>query len=144
MSFRLSSLECCLTLAFFAGVTFVSTSAYAQGESRPRRSIELSETNNTEVLSRLNQLTEKKAGLKELEQEWNKAFQSLSLDNRAGAADVAPQYAPAPRPTVVPNKRIKDLLERRKNWMLTPDDLLPENSNDDWLSDSTTESGHKN
>src|SRR6266478_2571631 len=121
MSFRLSSLGCCLTLALFGGVSLVSSGAYAQGESRPRRALELSETNNTEVLSRLNQLTDKKEGLKELQGEWNKSFES-SLENRANGGALQPQYAP-PRPAPISSKRMKDLLERKRSWMLTPDDL---------------------
>lgn len=142
MSFRLSSLRDCLTLAFFAGACLFSTSAYAQGETRPRRAIELSETNNTEVLNRLNQLTDKKEGLKELQGEWSKAFESLSFENRANEGALPPQYTP-PRPTPIPSKRMKEFLERKRTWMLTPDDLLPENSSDDWLNDAGNGSGRK-
>src|SRR5215471_2494253 len=127
MSFRLSSLGCCLTLAVFGSSLVTRTEA--QTESRPRRAIELAETNNTEVLTRPNQLTDKKEAFKEPEGEWKKAFESLSLENRAES--MAPQYVP-PRPAPVPNKRMKDLLERKRNWMMAPEDLLPENSGEDW------------
>jgi hypothetical protein len=144
MSFRLSSLGCCLTLAFFGGVTLFPNAARGQGDSRPRRAIELTETNNAEVLNRLNHLTEKKDGLKELPSEWNKAFGSLSLENRAtDGGGVAPQYTP-PRPPPISNKRMKDLLERKRNWTLTPDDLLPENSGEEWLDTSDTGRKHHN
>jgi len=142
MSFRLSSLGCCLSLLFFGGVSLFPTSARAQGESRPRRAIELSETNNTEVLSRLDQLTDKKEGFKELQDEWSKAFQSVTLESRTGDGSAPLQYTP-PRPAPLSSKRMKDLLERKRNWMLTPEDLLPENSSDDGFSDSGSDPKRK-
>src|SRR5579862_8140020 len=104
MSFRLSSLGCCLSLALFGGVGFVSTTAYGQGESRPRRALELSETNNAEALSRLNQVTDKKDAVKEPELDWKKSLGSLSLDNPGAPAL---QYV-APKSPPISNKRMKD------------------------------------
>jgi len=70
MSFRLSSTGCCLALIFFGGADVVLNTACAQGVSHPKRAIEFSETNNTEVLSKLNQLNNESETARGLQDEW--------------------------------------------------------------------------
>jgi len=132
MSFRLSSTGCCLALIFFGGADVVLNTACAQGVSHPKRAIEFSETNNTEVLSKLNQLNNESETARGLQDEW-KPWNSGSIDDRASRAPGA-QYAP-PSSARIPTRRLKDLLERRKSW--TSDDLLPGNSAGDWWQSST-------
>jgi hypothetical protein len=93
--------------------------AYGQGSQRPHRFIELSETNTAEILTNLNQLTTKKDGFKPLEDQL-RSLKSLSgrksLEERFNAPYIAPR-------TTIPNKTIKELLERQKNWDLSPEEL---------------------
>jgi hypothetical protein len=89
-----------------------------QGNVRPRRYIELTETNNAEILTNLNQLAVKKEGLRQLDDQLRLLKSSSShkfFENRLSAPYVAP--------TTVPSKTIQELLEKHKNWALTPEEL---------------------
>jgi hypothetical protein len=135
MNLKVSSFGCCCALLFLGAGNLVEGTAKAQGDTRHTRAIELSETNNTEVLKRLNQLGDKKDEYKELEEEWSKPFESLAVEGQTGGA-LAPYYAP-PSARAVPNKRVKELLERQKNWTLTPTDLISANGGQDWSGTSS-------
>ena len=107
-----------LSLSLMAASIGVSH-AFAQGTPRPRRYIELTETNNAEILTNLNQLSTKKDGLRQLEDQLRLLKSSSShksFEDRYSLPYVAPS------PNVLPNKTVKELLER-KNWALTPDEL---------------------
>ena len=93
--------------------------AQAQGTHRPRRAIELSETNSAEVLTNLNQITTHKEGLKQLEDQLKslKGISGNSLEDRFNA----PYLSPAK--SGLPNKTLKELLEKQNNWNLAPEDL---------------------
>jgi len=84
--------------------------------------IHFSNPKSDEVTTNLHQLTNKKDSLKDLEDDLNKSFRSFSgASSLDGVAPPPVQPAPAP---VVPSKRLKELMERRKNlFLLTPDDL---------------------
>jgi hypothetical protein len=134
MNLKVSSIGCCCALLFLGAGNLVEGTAKAQGDTRHTRAIELSETNNPEVLKRLNQLGDKKDEYKELGEEWSKPFESLSVEGQAGGS-LAPYYA-APSARAVPNKRVKELLERQKNWTLTPTELISANAAQDWTGAS--------
>jgi hypothetical protein len=93
---------------------------HAQGNQRPRRAIELSETNSAEILTNLDLLTTPKEGIKQLEDQL-KSLRGISpvnsMEERFGAPYVSPTMS------VLPNKTMKELLDRQKNWNLTPEEL---------------------
>jgi hypothetical protein len=97
-------------------------SAQAGGKQRGR-SIEFSEPKSDEVTTNLHQLTSKKDGLKQLEEDLYAPLQMF-----APKSSLEGVVAPLPRPpagSVIQSKRAKELLERRKNWVfMTPEDLL--------------------
>jgi hypothetical protein len=98
----------------------VVTHAQAQGTQKPRRFIELSETNTAEILTNLNQLTVKKEGIRELDDQlgsFNAFSGRKSLEQRFNAPYMRPSGSGS-----LPNKTIKELLER-KNWALSPEEL---------------------
>jgi hypothetical protein len=134
MEFKVSSFGCCCVLALWGAGGLVQSTALAQGETRHTRAIELSETNNTEVLKRLNQLGDKKDEYKELGDEWSKSFGAVSAESPESGA-LTPYYA-RPGARAIPTKRVKDLLERQKNWTLTPTDLISANGSQDWSQSS--------
>ena len=94
--------------------------AYAQGKPQPRRSIELSETNSAEILTNLNQFTTKKDGFRQLDDQL-RSLKGISPGNTMDGNFDAP-YRPQPAPALS-NKAVKDLLERQRNWGLTPEEL---------------------
>jgi hypothetical protein len=92
---------------------------HAQGSQQPRRAIELSETNSAEILTNLDQLTTRKEGFKQLEERLKslRGISPGSLEDRFNAPYVSPTMS------VLPNKTIKDLLDRQRTWNLTPEEL---------------------
>jgi len=94
----------------------------ALGAEKERgRPIEFSSSKSDEVTTNLNQLSSKKDSLKELEEDLYKPMQSFMPKSLDGVA-APPPHSPA-KP-VIPNKRVKELLERRKNWIFAnPKDL---------------------
>lgn len=78
----------------------------------------------------------------DLEDQLSKALESVSpkgmLDGKP-----EPQYQPVPI-QVVPNRRLKEEREKRKNWMFQEsDDLLRDHSTPDWLNPFDTKDGKK-
>src|SRR5580765_5975541 len=102
----------------FAAAALVSH-AQAQGVPRPRRSLEITETNSAEILTNLNRLTTKKEGVNELDER----LRALKNSSPAGAFDTwsMPYVPPA---GALPNKAaLKELLQRQMNWGLPAEDL---------------------
>ena len=131
MRFRLSSRRICLGAALLAGSGLLICSAQAAGKPRSR-TIEFSSPKSEEVTTNLYQLTSKKDSLKQLEEDLYKPLESFapksSLD---GVVARPPRTAPS---TAIQNKRVKELLERRKNYMfMTPEELLGAPTLDDVL-----------
>jgi hypothetical protein len=92
------------------------------GSKERGRSIEFSDPKSDETTTNLHQLTSKNDSLKQLEEDAYKSVKTLwggsSLD---GVAPPPMQPSVAP---VVPSKRLKELLERRRNFfLLSPEDL---------------------
>jgi hypothetical protein len=120
MSLGFSRFGVWLVLGCFAANGLLVGHAYAQGKPQPRRSIELSETNSAEILTNLNQFTTKKDGFRQLDDQL-RSLKGISPQNTMdGNFDLPfrPQSS-----TTLPNKAVKELLERKNNWGLTPDEL---------------------
>jgi hypothetical protein len=122
MRARLSSLRIGLALMALALCGLWVCTAQAGGRERGRP-IEFSEPKSDEVTTNLNQLTNKKDSLKELEGEFYRAMRSFSGNSSLDAMPAPPVRQPSG--PVIPSKRAKELLERRKNAVfLTPEDLV--------------------
>jgi hypothetical protein len=97
-------------------------SAHAGGKERGR-SIDFSESRSDEVTTNLHLLTSKKDSLKQWEEDLYQPLHSFAPKSSLEGV-VAPPARP-PAGSVIQNKRVKELLERRKNWVfMTPEDLL--------------------
>jgi hypothetical protein len=119
MSFRLYKLGWCIVLSGLVCSGLLQSNGYAQGTHKPRRFIELSETNSAEILTNLTRLTTKQDGVDQLEDQLRtiKGLSTSSLERR-----LALPYVPHSS-TPIPTKTIKELIERQKNWGLTPEQL---------------------
>lgn len=120
MSFRFSRFGLWMVLALFAICGPAVSHVHAQGKPQPRRAIELSETNSAEILTNLNQLTTKKDGFRQLDEQL-KSLKGISPGNSMESRFTAPYVSPTT--PVLPRKAIKELLDRKKNWGLTPEQL---------------------
>jgi len=124
MSFRLSSLRICSGLVAVAVISLLPCSAQTGGRQRGRP-IEFSEPRSDEVMTNLHQLTIKKDGLKEMEEGLYRPLPSST--SQSSLDGVAAPLPSGPAPTVIQSQRVKELLERRKNWVfMRPEDLLAE------------------
>ena len=122
MSFRLSSCRICWGVAALALSGLLVYSAQAGGKQRGR-TIEFSEPKSDEVSTNLHQLTSKKDGLRQLEEDLYKPLQSFAPKSSLEGVVAQPHRPPAS--SVIQSKRAKELLERRKNWeFMTPEDLM--------------------
>ena len=109
-------------MAAVAVSSLLLCSAQAGGKQRGRP-IEFSEPRSDEVTTNLHQLTSKKDGLKQLEEDLYKPLQSFAP--KSSLEGVAAPPARPPAGPVIQSKRAKELLERRKNWVfMSPEDLL--------------------
>jgi hypothetical protein len=80
--------------------------------------------------------------LMDLEDQLSKALESISPKGMLDAKP-EPQYQPPPLP-VIPNRRLKEEREKRKNWMFQDsDNWLRDSSTPDWLNPSDTKDGKK-
>jgi len=124
MSFGLSSLRVCCGLVAVAVSGLLPCGAQTGG--RPRsRPIEYSDPRSDEVTTNLDQLTIKKDGVKELEEDLYQPLRSFAPQSSLDG--VAAPLPPSPAPPVIQSKRAKELLERRKNWIfMRPEDLVAE------------------
>jgi hypothetical protein len=74
----------------------------------------------------------KQNGLKQLEQDLFKPFETLSPRGSLDGAFVPSMPPPQPAAPSVQSKRAKELLERRRDWVFeTPEEILATSSNDD-------------
>src|SRR5262249_26838691 len=74
----------------------------------------------------------KQNGLKQLEQDLFKPFETLSPKGSLDGAFVPTMPPPQPAAPSVQSKRAKELLERRRDWAFeTPEEILATQSNDD-------------
>src|SRR5678809_345641 len=98
----------------------LASHAQAQGVARPRRSLEITETNSAEILTNLNRLTTKKEGINELDERL-RALKKASPDG--GFDGWSLPYVP-PAGATLPNKAaLKELLQRQMNWGFSAEEL---------------------
>ena len=121
MSFRFSSFQICRGVAALVLSGLLVCSAQAGGKERGR-SIEFSEPKSDEVTTNLHQMTNKKDGLRQLEEDLYKPLQAFAPDSSLDGVVATPPRAPSA--SVIQSKRVKELLERRRNWeFMSPEDL---------------------
>lgn len=122
MNFRHNSCPICLAAAALTLSGLLVCDARGGGKERGRP-IEFSLPKSDEATTNVYQMTTKKDSLKQLEEDLYKPLESFapksSLD---GVAAPPPSEPPAPP---IQSKRLKELLERRKNWgFISPEDLI--------------------
>src|SRR5260221_9952051 len=120
MTFRLSSSAILPVLTVGASLFFLDN--VKAGEKEHGRSIEFSERKSDEVTTNLNQMGSRKDGLRQLEDDLGKPFQTFnprsSLD---GVFNIPMRQPNAP---AIQSKRAKELIEKQKNWIfMSPEDL---------------------
>ena len=87
------------------------------------RPIEFSEPRGENVTTNLQELTSRKDGLKQLEEDLYAPLQSFTPRSSLEGV-VAPPPRPV-QPSAIQSKRIKELLEKRRNWVfMKPEDLI--------------------
>ena len=122
MTFRRSSSQICLGAATLALGGLLVCNAQ-QGGRAPGRRIEFSAPRSGQVTTNLQQLMSKPDGLKQLEDDSYKALQPLAPQSSLDGV-VALPTRPAANPAIQ-SKRVKEMLERRKNWVfMLPEDLV--------------------
>ena len=85
--------------------------------------IEFSSPKGEAGTTNMNQLMRKLEGLKQFEEDAYQPLQSLAPQSSLDAVAVRPTRPPAG--PLIQNKRVKELLERRKNWVfMNPQDLV--------------------
>lgn len=119
MSYRVASLRMGMIVAVLVacGPRFCTAQT---GSRQGGKNIEFSDPKSGDLTTNLYQLRSKKDSLKQWEEDLSK---SMGTGANAAVPDELPPMAPSARP-VVPNKRLKELMERRKfEFLLTPEDL---------------------
>lgn len=134
MSFRLATFQIWCGVAALVLSGMLACNAQTGGKERGR-SIEFSAPRSDDVTTNLNQLSSKKDGLKQLEEDLYKPLQSFAPKSSLEGV-VAPMRRPPVRPAIS-SKRAKELLERQKDWIfMTPEDLIGEPTADGVLQKS--------
>ena len=122
MSFRFTSIHIGLAAATLV-LSGVLVGNAQTGRKERGRSIEFSLPKSDEVTTNLHQLTNKKDSLRELEEDLYKPLQSFSPKGSLEGVTAPPPRTPSSSP--IQSKRVKVLLERRKNWaFMSPEDLI--------------------
>ena len=122
MTFRQSSWQICFVAAALGLGGLLVCDAQTGGKQPPRR-IEFSLPRGQEVSTNLLQSIGKPDGLKQLEEESFKPLQSFAPQSSLDGVPAPPFRSQAAPP--ITSKRLKELLERRKNWVfMNPQDLV--------------------
>jgi hypothetical protein len=122
MSFRRSTCQICLAAAILAVSGLLVCNAQTGGKERTRP-IEFSRPRSDQGTTNLQQLMGKPDSLQQLEDESYRPLQPFAPQSSLDGV-VAPRTRPPATPAIQ-NKRVKELLERRKNWVFSsPEDLL--------------------
>ncbi len=110
----------------------VAPSSALGGGADRGRSIEFSTPKSDEISTNIHQLTSKKDSLKQLEEDAYKTFQAFTPGGSLDGVPVNPIRPPAT--PAVPSKRLKEKLERQKNYLwMTPEDLMTKTTIEDML-----------
>jgi hypothetical protein len=131
MSFRFWSLQVWLATATMVLSGLLAGNAQTARKERGRP-IEFSLPKSDEVTTNLQQLTSKKDSLKQLEEDLYKPLESFRPESSLDGVVAPPPRTPSAPP--IQSKRVKELLERRKNWVfMRPEDLVSEPTIEDVL-----------
>ncbi len=121
MSGRFSSLYSVSTRAVL-GMTLVWWCSGRAAEPQRGRPIEFSDPGSKQIVTNLNQLSIKRGGLRELEEDLYKPLLNFSPSSSLDGV-VAPPVRTSPPPRIQ-SKKARELLERNRNWFLnSPEDL---------------------
>ena len=122
MNLRFSSWLSGLALSVLTICLLLSSNTQAAEKVRGR-AIEFSDPKSGDIGTNVNQLTPKLGILKELEDDLTKSFhQSFSSHSSMDGVVVPPPSST--RGPMMPSKKLKEQMERKKNWMFnTPEDL---------------------
>jgi len=123
MTLRLSIGRLLLASTVFAGSGWLTWQVGAAEGKEGARALGISEPTTSEVTSNLHQLNAKRDGLKQLEEDLFKPLKkTFSPENSLEGVLMGPT-----RPsggTVIQSKKVKELLERQKDWVfMSPEDL---------------------
>jgi hypothetical protein len=116
-------------LKLYLVVAGLALSCLATGTTFAQRGqkIEFSSPQSGVVVSNLNHLGTKQPGLKQLEEDLSRPFESLNPDSSLGPVIVAPSRPPPLQPTIQSKRekeREKELEDLRKNWaFVNPDEV---------------------
>jgi len=122
MTFRRSSPAICLGAAALAVGGLLVCNAQQQGKQRARP-IEFSLPKGETVSTNMPQVIGKPDDMKQWKEELLRPSQSFSPQSSLDGVIALP--VPPPTASAIPSKRVKELLERRKNWVfMGPEDLL--------------------
>ncbi len=73
----------------------------------------------------------RKDGLKRLEEDLSRSFQPLTPKSSLDGLGAAPPRFVPPVPRMIPNRRVRDELERRKNWFMNPEAITGDKTGDE-------------
>ena len=122
MTFRRSSRQISFAAAILAVSGLLVCNAQTDSKER-KRPIEFSRPKSDQGTTNLQQLMGKPDGLKQLEEESYRPLQPFAPQSSLDGVVALPNRPPAT--PMIQNKRVKEMLERRKNWVfLNPEDLL--------------------
>jgi hypothetical protein len=122
MSFSFSRLQVCLITVMVVSSGVLVCSAQTGGKERGWP-IEYSTPKGDEAGTNLIQFPSKKDSLKQLGEDFYQPPQSLAPPSSLDGVVARPIRPPAG--PMIQNKRVKELLERRKNWIfMNPEDLM--------------------
>jgi hypothetical protein len=132
MSLRLSTLQVCFGAA---SMTLASLLVCSAQTTRERGwPIEFSTPKRPGATNNLNALTSKKDDLKQLEDEFYQTLQSSPPQTSLDGVAARPTRPSAG--SMMQNKRVKELMERRKSWVFSsPEDLMATPSAEEALKD---------
>jgi len=112
-----------MVLALMIGGSILLAHEAKAAEKQRGRSIEFSDRKSSEVATNLNQMGSRKDGLRQLEDDLGKPFQTFNPKSSLDGVFNVPTY-PQPNGPVIPSKRARELLDKQKNWIfLTPEDI---------------------
>jgi hypothetical protein len=100
----------------------IISSARGQG-ALPRQPIEFSQPKGSETLTNFSRSTAPSEGMKQLESDLSKTANSFSPQSSLDGVLPSPRWVPSG--SAVQSRRVKELLEQRKNWIfMNPEEML--------------------
>ena len=122
MSLRLSRF-CSVPALAVLSLSLLQVGNGRAADQRRGRPIEFSDPKSAEITTNLNQLSSKRGGFPDLETDLTKSFQE-SFSSRSSLDGVIVPPAHSGAGPAIQNKKVKELLELKKNWALSnPEDL---------------------